>query len=218
VTTFAQTSLRTGGARWSAAAWAAAGFGVLYLIGVGTLAGQRLDDAAMRWAAAAVSDDSWARVLLTWVSAGSVLTVGASVAAVTAITRGPRTALLGALSGAAVLLGAEVLKLALTRPGFSVDAVANSFPSGHVAAVTGLAVGLLLAVPAGPWRWAAMVGVAPVLALTGLATVVLQWHRPSDALGSVLLGVVVGVAAARWDQTGRPRRRQERSVDSRSVW
>jgi hypothetical protein len=48
--------------------------------------------------------------------------------------------------------------------------------------------------------------------------VVLQWHRPSDALGSVLLGVVVGVAAARWDQTGRPRRRQERSVDSRSVW
>lgn len=200
MTTFAQPSLRAPGVRWSTAAWAAAGFGLLYLVSVGTLLGQRLDDAAMRWTAATVNDDSWARVLLTWISAGSVLTVGATVAAVTAVTRGPRTAVLGALSGAAVLLGAEVLKLALTRPGFSVDTVANSFPSGHVAAVTGLAVGLLVGVPGGPWRPAALLVAGPAVALTGLATVVLEWHRPSDVLGSMLLGVVVGVSAVRWDR------------------
>lgn len=205
MTTFAQTSMRAPGVQWPVAAWAAACFGVLYLISVGTLAGQQLDDAAMRWTAAAVSDDSWARVLLSWVSAGSVLTVGVAIAAVTVVTRGPRTAVLGAVSSAVVLLGAQVLKLVLTRPGFSVDAVANSFPSGHVAAVTGLTVGLLLAVPAGRWRWAAMLGAAPVVILTGLATVVLEWHGPSDAMGSALLGVVVGVAAAQWDRTPAPR-------------
>jgi len=197
MSTLATTPLPAPAVRLSSAAWAAAGFLLLYLVCVGTPGGQQLDEAAMQWTATTVTEDGWARALLATVSAGSVLLVGGAIAALTALTRGPRTAALGTLSGAAVLVGAEVLKLVLTRPGFSVDAVANSFPSGHVAAVTGLAVTLLLAVPAGRWRRTPLVGLAPVVLLTGLATVVLEWHRPSDALGSVLLGAVVGVVAAR---------------------
>ena len=63
--------------------------------------------------------------------AGAVLTV------ITAATRGLRTAVLSTLSGV-VLLGAEVLKQVLLSPGFSVQMLANSFPSGHVAAVVRL--------------------------------------------------------------------------------
>ena len=197
---------RAAGARRAAVASAAVGFVLTYLVAVGTPLGQRLDEAAMQWTAAVVTRDGWAETVLHAVSAGSVLLVGAALAFVTALTRGPRVAALGLLSAAAVIVGAQVLKQALTRPDFSVGALANSFPSGHVAAVTGLAVALLLAVPAGRWRRLALVVVAPVVVLTGLATVVQEWHRPSDVLGSVLLGVVVALAAAQCESPLRRRR------------
>jgi membrane-associated phospholipid phosphatase len=200
----AATSVATSTLHISAAGWAAAGFVLLYLVGVGTAAGQQLDEAAMQWTAAFITRDGWAEALLTGVSAGSVLLVGATLAVVTALTRGLRPAALGALSGAVVLLVAEVLKLTLTRPDFAVQALANSFPSGHVAAVTGLAVSLLLAAPTRRWRWAALLGAAPAVAFTGLATVALEWHRPSDVLGSVLLGVVVGITASALGTSNRP--------------
>lgn len=196
----ATTSVPSFTLRLSAAGWAAVGFVLLYLVGVGTAAGQQLDEAAMQWTAASITQDGWAEALLALVSAGSVLLVGGALAIMTALARGLRSAALGALSGAEVLLGAEALKLTLARPEFTVQSLANSFPSGHVAAVMGLTVALLLAAPAGLWRWAALLGVAPVVACTGLATVALKWHRPSDVLGSVLLGVVVGVTAARWER------------------
>ena len=193
------TSVPTVTLRLSAAGWAAVGFVLLYLVSVGTATGQQLDEAAMQWTAASITRDGWAEALLTGVSAGSVLLVGGTLAVMTALARGLWPAVLGALSGAVVLLIAEVLKLTLARPEFTVESLANSFPSGHVAAVTGLAVALLLAAPTGRWRRAAMLGVAPAVGLTGLATVALEWHRPSDVLGSLLLGVVVGATAARWE-------------------
>lgn len=211
MTALAAPTLHASRVRLTTAAWAALAFVLLYLVGVWTPVGQQLDDAAMSWTATAVSEDGWARALLTWVSAGSVLLIGAGLTALTAVTRGPRAAVVGALSGALVLLGAKVLKLALTRPDFGVQTLANSFPSGHVAAVTGLAVVLLLAAPAGAWRRVAMLGAAPVVAVTGLATVVLEWHRPSDVLGSALLGVVVGLAAGSATGRSRPRRVRHRN-------
>lgn len=153
MSTLAMAPVRPPAVSLSGAGWAALGFVLLYLFAVGTPAGQQLDDAAMRWTAAAVARDGWAEALLEALSAGSMLLAGAALAVVSAATRGPRTAVLGAVSGGVVLLGAEVLKLALTRPDFSVQALANSFPSGHVAAVTGLSVALLLATPSGRPHW-----------------------------------------------------------------
>jgi membrane-associated phospholipid phosphatase len=203
MTALATMPIRTSPVYLPVAGWAAVSFVLLYLLSVGTAAGQQLDEATMRWTAAAFPQNGWAQALLTGVSAGSVLLAGAALATVTALTRGLRMAVLSTLSAAVVLLGAEVLKLALTRPALSVQALANSFPSGHVAAVTGLAVALVLATPVSRWRRVALIGTTPVVALTGLATVVLEWHRPSDVLGSVLLGVVVGVTAARWEHGTR---------------
>ena len=62
------------------------------------------------------------------------------------------SAVLSTLSGGVALLGAEVLKQVLLRPGFSLQMLANSFPSGHIAAVVGLSVAVLLATPRGRWR------------------------------------------------------------------
>ncbi|WP_157720212.1 phosphatase PAP2 family protein [Friedmanniella luteola] len=213
----ATTSVPTFTLRPSAAGWAATGFVLLYLLSVGTAGGQRLDEAAMQWTAASVTEDGWAEALLTGVSGGSVLLVGGALAIVTALARGLRAGALGALSGAVVLLAAEVLKLTLARPDFTVQALANSFPSGHVAAVTGLALALLLAAPAGRWRWAALLAVTPAVALTGLATIALEWHRPSDVLGSVLLGVVIGATAAGWESrtVGRAPAGRSSSADPR---
>ena len=202
----ASAPARAAGLRLTAATWAAAGFVLVYVVAVRTPAGQQLDEAAMHWTAAAVTGDDWAEALLSAVSAGSVLLVGIALAAATALARGLRPAALGVLSATAVLVGAQVLKLTLTRPEWSVQAMANSFPSGHVAAVTGLAVSLLLAVPPGRWRHVALAAVAPVVALTGLATVVLEWHRPSDVIGSVLLAAAVGLAAAQYESRRRRRR------------
>ncbi len=195
MTTLAVTPLSAPRVRLSPAAAAAIAFAALYVGAVGTSTGQQLDDAAMRWTATVVVSDHWAHALLTMISATSVLLVGLVIAALTALVRGLRAAALGASGGAVVLVGAEVLKLALTRPDLTIDALANSFPSGHVAAVTGLTVALMLVTPSGRWRWCALLPAVPAVVLTGLATVVLQWHRPSEVLGSMLLGVVVGVIA-----------------------
>ena len=195
--TGATAPVQTGTVGLSTAGWAGVGLVLLYLLSVATPAGQQLDDATMQWTAAAVTSTGWAKTLLTAVSAGRMLLAGAALAIVTAAIRGLRTAARSTLSGGVVLLGAEVLKHSLIRPGFSVQALANSFPSGHVAAVAGLSLALLLATPPGRWRRAAMVGATGAVALTGFATVVLQWHRPSDVFGSILLGVVVGVFASR---------------------
>ena len=92
-----------------------------------------------------------------------------------------------------VVAVAELLKLVLDRPGFLAGTAGNSFPSGHVAAVAGLGVAVVVAVPgASRWFVAALVA-GPAAALTGLATVVMQWHRPSGVVGSVLLAVTIGV-------------------------
>jgi membrane-associated phospholipid phosphatase len=87
--------------------------------------------------------------------------------------------------------GAAALKAVLVRPAL-LDGTANSLPSGHVAAVAGLAAALaLVCAPTG--RVLVAVAGLGAVATTGLATLALAWHRPSDVVASGLLAV--GVAA-----------------------
>jgi len=172
------------------AATAGLGFVLVYVLFVQTELGQRVDDAAMAWVSDLVAA-RWAELTLGWLSAGSTLLVWAALGVVTAGLLGPVRAILGGLAAGVTLVLAEVAKLELTRPELWGDSLANSFPSGHVAVAAGLAAQLLLAVP-GSWRQLALVGTAPLVALIGLATVALEWHRPSDVVGSILLAVAVG--------------------------
>jgi membrane-associated phospholipid phosphatase len=172
--------------------WSVVGLFLLYLVFVGTPTGQHVDEELMKWVSATVSSHGWAELILAWVSAGSVLLVAAALVGTTAALRGPLRALSCALAAGATVTAAELLKLTLARPSFLAEPTMNSFPSGHVAAVAGLAAALLIALPARRRRVVALLVVMPAVGLTGMATVVLQWHRPTDVLGSVLLAVVVG--------------------------
>ena len=64
----------------------------------------------------------------------------------------------------------------------------NSFPSGHVAAITGIAFPLLL------WRRRLGLTVLPLVALVAAARVYLGAHHLSDVVGGALLGSI----AAMW--------------------
>jgi membrane-associated phospholipid phosphatase len=184
--------------------WPAVGFLALYLGAVRTTVGQQLDQAVMiEISALARSFTGWADRILQVISPGSTLVTAVLVITATAARRGVRRALIGAGAAITVFAGAELLKLVLDRPALLGDVAGNSFPSGHVAAVAGLATALVTGLPrAARWPAGALLA-GPAVGMTGLATIVLQWHRPSDVLGAVLLAVAVGAAAIRLADHGR---------------
>ncbi|MBM0233781.1 phosphatase PAP2 family protein [Micromonospora sp. STR1_7] len=121
--------------------------------------------------------------------------------------------LLAALVGVGMVLCAVVVsgaaKSTLLRPDLQVESSTthNSFPSGHVAAATTLLLAFMLVLPAGARRWLALPGAAGVTVIAA-ATMVAGWHRFSDALGGVLLGVALfclaAAALASWPGVARP--------------
>ncbi|MFG1914722.1 phosphatase PAP2 family protein [Micromonospora sp. NPDC048898] len=107
---------------------------------------------------------------------------------------------------------AGVVKSALPRPDLQIESSTthNSFPSGHVAAATALLLAFMLVLPGWARRWLVVPGAAGVSVIAA-ATMIAGWHRFSDALGGVLLGVTVfclaAAALAAWgdrDTDGRP--------------
>lgn len=95
------------------------------------------------------------------------------------------------------VLVAGATKSALLRPDLQVETSTthNSFPSGHVAAAMTLLLAFLLVLPARARWWLALPGAAGVTVIAG-ATMIAGWHRFSDALGGVLLGVALFCLAA----------------------
>lgn len=131
----------------------------------------------------------FSRLLLGSITAPSVVAVLAALAIWATLTGRTRRGLVAVGSVVAAAGSAELMKLVL--PGTAADGVARaagSFPSGHVTLAAALALAVMslldgrgrrrLAGPAAAW----VVSVAA-------ATVTAGWHRPSDALGGVLLAV-----------------------------
>ncbi|MEU8211922.1 phosphatase PAP2 family protein [Micromonospora sp. NPDC049044] len=121
---------------------------------------------------------------------GAVLLVGA--------LRGrlvPGVVGVGLVLCAVVVAGA--VKSALPRPdlGIGSSTTHNSFPSGHVAAATALLLAFMLVLPGWARRWLTVPGAAGVTVVAA-ATMIAGWHRFSDALGGVLLGVALFCLAA----------------------
>ncbi|RAO51450.1 hypothetical protein LUPAC06_06135 [Micromonospora saelicesensis] len=96
----------------------------------------------------------------------------------------------------AVLLAGAV-KSELPRPDLQIlsSTTHNSFPSGHVAAATALLLAFMLVLPGWARRWLAAPGAVGVSVIAS-ATMIAGWHRFSDVLGGVLLGVTVFCLAA----------------------
>ncbi|RQX04940.1 hypothetical protein DLJ58_26540 [Micromonospora arida] len=96
----------------------------------------------------------------------------------------------------AVLLAGAV-KSELPRPDLQIlsSTTHNSFPSGHVAAATALLLAFMLVLPGWARRWLAVPGAVGVSVIAS-ATMIAGWHRFSDVLGGVLLGVTLFCLAA----------------------
>jgi membrane-associated phospholipid phosphatase len=182
-----------------AVATAAAGTYGLWWAFVTTATGQRLDHLAFlgsmigSWR---VSDE--ALRLLDTVSITAVAVVVGGVILVALLRR--RWGL--SLVAAAVVVGANVTSQLLKNLVFTRDdlidlgpynGMVNSLPSGHTTVAASAAVGALLVVPPVLRAVTAALGVVMVTAF-GFATLVGQWHRPSDTIAAVLVAAGWGFA------------------------
>jgi hypothetical protein len=84
----------------------------------------------------------------------------------------------------------QLLKFLIVRPELGVDmeraSAGNSFPSGHTSIAASVAVALVLVLPATVRGLGALLG-AGYAAVAGVATMSAGWHRPSDAIASLLI-------------------------------
>ncbi len=162
-------------------------FGALsYAVGVGSLLGQRAEASVLE--AASFSYDPPAPLRL--VSVATIIVALTAIGAVALWVHGIARAVLVVLVPAAAIITAQLLKQQLLeRPElFELDAI-NTFPSGHMA---------VFAVISGSAIWAVSRSWAPVVALLAAMLIsvaswqLLQygWHRPSDLVGALSLGVL----------------------------
>jgi membrane-associated phospholipid phosphatase len=190
--TFSSTARASADLGFLTAVSAAIALAMTYVLAVRTEAGQLIDTHAMTILGRYVTGADWTATLLSAISPATVLLATASLALFLWAARGAAAAAAATTTAAGTIVGAIALKVALVRP-MLIDQSANSFPSGHVAAVAGLAAAATFAAKS-RWRLPiALAGLAGVL-MTGLATVALQWHRPSDVLGAALLAITVATA------------------------
>ncbi|WP_232549427.1 phosphatase PAP2 family protein [Propioniciclava soli] len=169
---------------------------------VGTRRGQVGDEIALR--GATIGTWRWstqAEALLQTVSVGAVAVALAVVVVVGLAAGRPRAALVGAaVIGAANVTTQVVKNVLVTRPDLIAgDHTANSLPSGHTTVAASIVVGLALVAGRRAVPLVTGVGAAVVTAF-GYATLVNQWHRPSDVVAAVLVACAwgyVGEAALR---------------------
>lgn len=178
---------------------AGAGVWFTWRVFVATAEGQRVDQAAMDGA-------QFGRTRL-WQIAEPVLEVVSIpalglvlVAAMTLAVLRRRWML--ALQIAVLVVGAnlstQLLKyLVLDRPDLGVTYhLPNALPSGHTTAAASVAVAAILVVPPRVRPYATVVGAA-YAGLTGVSTLIGQWHRPSDVVAGLLVVLAwCGVATA----------------------
>jgi membrane-associated phospholipid phosphatase len=116
------------------------------------------------------------------------LLVAIAVAVVVALARGRwGDAVRAVLVAGGANMTTQILKAALERPDTSALTdynLANSLPSGHTTVAASVVAMAMLVVPRALRPWAAVIGAAYVAA-TGVATMSLAWHRPSDALAAI---------------------------------
>lgn len=168
---------------------AVAGLAATWQVLVRRPAGQRLDGAAVDGAEYG-QGTLWrlADPVLDVVSIGFVVVALGAVVLVAMLRRR-----WGLAIQAAVLIGGsnittQLLKHdLLERPDYGITTgTVNSLPSGHTTVAASVAMGVLLVVPRSG-RPAVAVAGAAYTAATGIATLVGQWHRPSDVIAAVLV-------------------------------
>jgi membrane-associated phospholipid phosphatase len=197
----------TGRARLLLAALACLlGLGLICVVFVWTPAGQRLDQWLLPQTGRGSVLFGPAKALLSFAGDPIVLiALLAGVLVTGALSDRIRVALAGTAVVGCSIAGARVLKMLVSRPDLDVagSTTHNSFPSGHVAAATGLVFAVLLMLPVRARWWCAVPGAAAVAAV-GAATMIAGWHRLSDVVGAVFLAGALDCVAV-WSADERRR-------------
>lgn len=175
---------------------------VLYILAVRTRWGQRLDAAALRGRGALRPRAIHAAgQLLTTISIASLALLGTAIILFAVISRRNDLAAAAALLIVGACFTTEVLKhVVLPRPFLGIVdglGLTPSFPSGHTTVAMSLAVAAILVVP--PSR-RGLIAVAAVLypSAIGVAVIATGNHRPSDAIGAVLVVLIWAALACGW--------------------
>lgn len=172
--------------------------------------GQQLDAAAL--GADLLSIDEQLRLqVFGALRAGSVVVLGVLMVAlgVAALIRGKIGLVVATLVGSvAAAGGASLLRRVLWRPELGAASYEfNTWPSGHVAAVCVLCLACLRLMPE-QTRWPRSLVLVAILVVTGAGYTSMTTfaHRPSDAVGGILLAAAVLALI-------RPRRRGRYPMD-----
>ncbi|MFE3289403.1 phosphatase PAP2 family protein [Rhodococcus sp. NPDC059234] len=171
-------------------------------LAVHTTAGQVVDQALM--ARASTSSASGFSAIFVGAIVPFTLVGGVLVALLVVMGEQPlRLAGRVALVTFGPIVTAWWLKRALNRPSLDGLVMHNSFPSGTLTAVAAVACTAVLATPR-RWRPVAAVNAALVTTGTAVTVVVLRWHRPSDALGALLIVGCFTLIASAFTTTDAP--------------
>ncbi|MBO0812885.1 MAG: phosphatase PAP2 family protein [Microlunatus sp.] len=167
---------------------AALGVALTAWIALGTALGQRLDEQALRvlTGSSSVVNDRLIR-LLEQVNTGSVAVALAIMIGIALVRGRFRVALAAVVLVAGANVTTQLLKHdLLVRPNLGNGGLDNTLPSGHTTVVFSLVLAAVLVAPRA-LRAVVAFGGAAVGALTGLATVIAGWHRPSDVVAGLLV-------------------------------
>lgn len=170
---------------------------LVHRVAVWTAAGQRWDANPMlgRWSSRPTDIEA----LATQLDAASVaVMVAAGLAGLWMLHRRrdrlTSVVTIGAVVGANVTT--QLLKRVLDRPALIDDSPLQSFPSGHTTGAASLLMAVVVLAGASDRPAAALCGLAGI-EVVGVGVVAAGWHRPSDAVGAVLICTAwIGAAAA----------------------
>ena len=169
--------------------------GGLYLVTVGTRAGQLVGELILGGRPASPDAIAGAEQVLSTLSRSSLVAGTSAVIALALIQRRPRLAVVAGLVIVGANLTTQLLKLLVLDRTDLLDGLfyplPNSFPSGHATAAASVAVAALLVLP--PLLRAPSVFLsAIVVAIVGISTLVAGWHRMADAVGGVFVATAWG--------------------------
>jgi membrane-associated phospholipid phosphatase len=174
---------------------AVASLAAIYYVAVQTRTGQVLDTRAMDLTARALVGARWTTTVLALVTPTNVVLSIATLGLLLWVMKSATAAVESSCAAIGTILAAIASKTLLARPTLFGEG-ANSLPSGHVAAVAGVVAAVALS--SSPTVRPLVLGTgAAAVGLTGVATVALKWHRPSDVLASVLVATAVAAATRR---------------------
>ena len=173
----------------------AAAFVGVYVFFVRTRLGQIVDERALAGA------ENWpaglegsAEQLLEVLPTIATVAAAILVIVIVLVRRNGRVALAAASAALAANVSTQVLKAALDRPDNGVsDALVNSLPSGHTTAAAAASLAVFLVSSPRLRPVVAALG-ALFTTATGAATLLNQWHRPSDVVAAMAVVAFWGSA------------------------